>query len=182
MIIEGFVHVIGDDVDTDVIIPGSYLALTDPKEVAKHVFERVEPEFRSRVRPGDVLVAGKNFGSGSSREQAVWGLIGLGISAVIAKSYARIFYRNAINAGLPIFISRDVVDYVNSLINSGGVSYVGDFIKSTNLRIRINADNGVVTIGDRQFAVPPMPSFIQEIIRSGGVIEWARKQLRGGSP
>ena len=83
-IIEGNIHIVGDNVDTDVIIPGRYLSLTDPKEIAKHVFEGVEPEFVKRVKPGDIIIAGRNFGSGSSREHAVIGLKALGISAIVA--------------------------------------------------------------------------------------------------
>lgn len=102
MSIRGRVHRVGDHVDTDVIIPGRYLTLRDPAVLARHCLEGLDPGFAGRVSPGDILVAGRNFGSGSSREHAVLALQGAGIVAVVAESAARIFYRNAINLGLPV--------------------------------------------------------------------------------
>jgi len=176
MIIEGYIHVLGDDVDTDVIIPGRYLMITEPSEVAKHIFEGVEPDFIKRVRPGDIIVAGKNFGCGSSREQAPVGLKALGISAIIAKSFARIFFRNAVNIGLPIFIAPQVVDYVNSLLETANV--IGSFIKTTDVKARIDVNTGIIYIGGKQFMTTPIPKFIREIMRSGSLIEWAKERLR----
>jgi len=173
MLIEGNIHIMGDNVDTDVIIPGRYLSLTDPKEIAKHIFEGVEPEFVKRVKPGDIIVAGRNFGSGSSREHAVIGLKALGIAAIVAKSFARIFYRNAINIGLPIFISPQLVEFLEQMEIRG----VGSFIKSTDLTIHIYAESGEIEFLDRKFKSTALPKFIQDIIASGGIIEWARKRL-----
>ena len=173
MLIEGNIHIMGDNVDTDVIIPGRYLSLTDPKEIAKRIFEGVEPEFVKRVKPGDIIVAGRNFGSGSSREHAVIGLKALGIAAIVAKSFARIFYRNAINVGLPIFISPQLVEFLEQMEIRG----VGSFIKSTDLTIRIYAESGEIEFLDRKFKSTALPKFIQDIIASGGIIEWARKRL-----
>ncbi len=104
MIIEGIVHRLGDDVDTDAILAGRYLALRDPEELAKHCLEALDPGFRARVREGDILVAGRNLGQGSSREHAVIALKASGIRAIVAVSAARIFFRNAINLGLPVMI------------------------------------------------------------------------------
>jgi len=101
-VIRGRVHVFGDDIDTDQIIPGRYLTTRDPEELAKHVMEDADPEFPEKVREGDVIVAGRNFGCGSSREQAVMALQQAGVSCVVAESFARIFYRNALNRGLPL--------------------------------------------------------------------------------
>ncbi len=175
MILKGKAHVVGNDVDTDVIIPGRFLTITDPKEVAKHIFEGVDPDFVKRVKPGDVIIAGKNFGSGSSREQAAIGLKALGISAVIAKSFARIFFRNAINVGLPIFISPEAVEYANNLIK--GKEVIGSFVKSTDIEVEINVDNGEIKIMDKTFNSTPMPPFILDIMRSGGILEWAKSKL-----
>lgn len=173
MLIEGNIHIMGDNVDTDVIIPGRYLSLTDPKEIAKRIFEGVEPEFVKRVKPGDIIVAGRNFGSGSSREHAVIGLKALGIAAIVAKSFARIFYRNAINIGLPIFISPQLVEFLEKMEIRG----VGSFIKSTDLKIRIYAESGEIEFLDKKFKSTALPTFIQDIIASGGIIEWAKKRL-----
>jgi 3-isopropylmalate/(R)-2-methylmalate dehydratase small subunit len=96
-----------DDVDTDAIIPGRYLVINDPEDLAKHVFEGVRPEFATEVAEGDIVVAGRNFGCGSSREHAPLGLKGAGVEAVVATSFARIFFRNAINIGLPLFVSAE---------------------------------------------------------------------------
>ena len=176
MIVKGYVHVLGDNVDTDVIIPGRYLMITEPSEVAKHIFEGVESEFIKRVKPNDVLIAGKNFGSGSSREQAASGIKALGIGAIIAKSYARIFFRNAINIGLPIFTSSEIVDYINEKIKN--LSFTGSYIKSTSLLISIDSYNGIVKIEDKQFKINPLPEFIQEIMKNNDLIGWAKSRLR----
>ena len=104
MVIEGQVHVLGDDVDTDVMIPGRYLSVVEPAEMAQHIFEEVDPGFVARVKPGDIIMAGANFGSGSGREQAPLGLKALGIRCIVAVSFSRIFYRMAIDLGLPILV------------------------------------------------------------------------------
>ncbi len=110
MILHGKVLKYGDDVDTDVIIPGRYCHMSDPKELGKHALEDLDKTFVVRVRPGDILVAGENFGCGSSREVAPVAIRAAGIACVVAKSFARIFFRNAINIGLPIFESKAAVD------------------------------------------------------------------------
>ncbi len=145
----------GDDVDTDAIIPGRFLIINDPAELAKHAFEGVRPDFKPS--PGDVVVAGENFGCGSSREHAPLALKGAGIKCVIAKSFARIFFRNAINIGLPMLECRDA-----DRISDGDVLEVeGDTIKN-------------LTKGET-YRTAPLPEFLEEIVRAGGLIEYARK-------
>lgn len=160
MIFEGTAHVVGDDIDTDVILPGRYLSLTDPAQLAQHVFEGVDPGFVSRVKPGDILIAGRNFGSGSSREHAPIGLKALGVSCVIAASFARIFYRNAINLGLPILISPE----------AASAAKPGD-------RIRVDTDGGIIEVAGRAFHAQPFPPFVQELIAAGGLVPWVRDEL-----
>jgi 3-isopropylmalate/(R)-2-methylmalate dehydratase small subunit len=160
MIFEGAAHVVGDDIDTDVILPGRYLSLTDPAQLAQHVFEGVDPGFVSRVKPGDILIAGRNFGSGSSREHAPIGLKALGISCVIAASFARIFYRNAINLGLPILIAPE----------AALAAKPGD-------QIRIDTDSGTIEVAGRPFHAQPFPPFVQELIATGGLVPWVRAEL-----
>lgn len=160
MIIRGRVWKFGDDVDTDAIIPARYLNTSDPGELAAHVMEDADREFPKKVRPGDILVAGKNFGCGSSREHAPIAIKAAGIRAVIAKSYARIFYRNAFNIGLPIFES-----------DLEGVGE-GD-------EVEIDAGRGVIkdiTKGG-EFMAAPIPPFMQELLSAGGLIEWTKKKL-----
>jgi 3-isopropylmalate/(R)-2-methylmalate dehydratase small subunit len=146
----------GDNVDTDVIIPARYLNTTDPKELAAHCMEDIDKTFLSRVKKGDIMVGGKNFGCGSSREHAPIAIKESGISCVIAASFARIFNRNAINIGLPILecpeASREIKD--------------GD-------EVSVDFDNGAIideTTGKR-YEVSPMPAFMKDILTSGGLIE-----------
>ncbi len=159
--VEGRVWFFGDDVDTDQIIPAEYLVTGDMKVLAEHVFERVRPGFSSDVRKGDVIVAGENFGCGSSREHAPRALIGAGVSCVIAKSFARIFYRNSINIGLPV-VECDVQA-------SDGDRIEVDF---RNGRVR-NLSTGV------EYEFPSMPSFLMKLVDSGGLVSYVKKQLRG---
>ena len=161
--ISGRVHLVGDEVDTDMIIPGRYLSLQDPLEIARHVFEGVDPGFAGRVRPGDVLVAGRNFGGGSSREHAPLGLLGLGLGAVVAMSFARIFYRNAINVGLPIFVSP----------GAAGAAVAGK-------GIAIIPETGVIELEGQSFSSDPPSPLVAEIIASGGLVSWVRIQLASG--
>jgi len=152
----------GDDVNTDEIIPARYLNTSDPKELAKHVMEDADPEFPKKVKEGDVIVAGKNFGCGSSREHAPIAIKAAGVSAVIAKSFARIFYRNAINIGLPIFESPEAVEGIEE----------GDIVE-------VNPETGIIknlTKG-REFKANPIPRDIRQIMEAGGLMEYAKRKL-----
>jgi 3-isopropylmalate/(R)-2-methylmalate dehydratase small subunit len=159
--IEGRVVRVGDNVDTDVIIAGPYLNLTDPAELGAHLLETYDPDLSARLAAGDVLVAGENFGSGSSREQAPIAMLGRGIAAVIAASFARIFLRNAINLGLPAIESRDAA----AALQSGE-------------RVRIDLRAGeIVGESSGSFPVPPSPPFLAAIIDAGGLVPWVRARL-----
>ncbi len=160
MIIEGTVHKVGDDVDTDVIIPGRYLSLQDPDQIARHIFEGVDPGFAERVNPGDILVAGRNFGCGSSREHAPMGLRALDLGCVVAASFARIFYRNAINLGLPILTCPDAVAAAEE-----------------GARMRVDTSTGRIAITGRTFSAEPFPPFLEALIRAGGLVPWVQAQL-----
>ncbi|MEE8715809.1 MAG: 3-isopropylmalate dehydratase small subunit [Coriobacteriales bacterium] len=162
MQLRGTVHRFGRDVDTDVIIPARYLNTSDPAELAKHCMEDIDADFVSRVKPGDIIVAEENFGCGSSREHAPVAIKASGVSCVIAKSFARIFYRNSINVGLPIMECPEAVDAISA----------GDVVD-------VDADAGVIrdeTTG-AQFQAQPFPPFIQQIIADGGLVEHTRRQL-----
>ena len=149
----------GDNVDTDVIIPARYLNTTDPRELASHCMEDIDKTFLSRVKKGDIMVGGKNFGCGSSREHAPIAIKESGISCVIAASFARIFNRNAINIGLPILECPEASAEIRD----------GD-------EISVDFDGGVIvdeTTG-KKYAVAPMPAFMKDILTSGGLIEAVR--------
>jgi len=152
----------GDDVDTDAIIPGRYLVINDPQGLAEHVFEGVRPEFAGQVRAGDFVVAGTNFGCGSSREHAPLGLKGAGVRAVVASSFARIFFRNAINIGLPLFVSSDV-----ERIRDGD-------------SIEIDADQGIIYNRSRgeSYRTTPLPPFLQDIVEAGGLVEYTKRMVK----
>lgn len=158
MILQGKVWRYGDNVDTDVIIPARYLNTADPKELAIHCMEDIDPSFAGRVAPGDIMVAGRNFGCGSSREHAPVALRASGISCVIAASFARIFYRNAINIGLPLI----------ELPEAGEIQ-AGDSVS-------IDVASGKVTnlTSDKVYQAEPLPEFIQEIARAGGLINFVK--------
>ncbi len=162
MILNGRTWKFGDDIDTDAIIPARYLNTSDPRELAMHVMEDADKEFPNKVKSGDFLIAGKNFGCGSSREHAPIAIKAAGIQAVIAKSFARIFYRNSFNIGLAIFESTEASEKVQE----------GDIIE-------IDADNGIIKniTRNEQYSVRPIPSFMQELIAAGGLIEWTKKKL-----
>jgi len=151
------------NVDTDAIIPARYLSAVDPAELAAHCLEDVNPDFPRLVRPGDLVVAGKNFGCGSSREHAPLALKGAGVSCVVAQSFARIFYRNAINIGLPI---------LECPANLAGSLAPGDIL-------RVDLEQGLITAprSGGRFQAVPFPPFMQEIIKSGGLIEYVRSRL-----
>ena len=160
MIFNGKAIQYGDNVDTDVIIPARYLNTIDKKELASHCMEDIDKNFINKVQPGDVMVAGYNFGCGSSREHAPIAIKESGISLVIARSFARIFYRNAINIGLAIVECSEAVDGIVE----------GDIVEA-------DLDNGVIynrTTG-KQFQTQPFPTFIQKIIENGGLVESIKK-------
>jgi len=163
VIIKGRAIKYGDDINTDVIIPGRYLNLINSEELASHALEDLDPNFFTEFIKGDILVVGENFGCGSSREQAAMCLKYAGVGAIIAKSFARIFYRNAINQGLPIIESSEAVDAIISM---------------DELEIDLSA----ATIRDKtknlQFEIQPLPIFIQEILNDGGLICSLKKKLR----
>lgn len=156
MTAQGTVFKYGDNVDTDVIIPARYLNIADPKELASHAMEDIDTEFVKNVKPGDIIVANKNFGCGSSREHAPRVLKDNGVACVIAASFARIFYRNAINIGLPIL----ECPAASEAINEGDV-------------VAINFDTGVITdeTTGQTFQAAPFPPFIQKIIKAGGLMK-----------
>ena len=163
MLIEGRAWKFGNDIDTDVIIPARYLNTSDPEELAKHLMEDADKDFRGKVKIGDIIVAGKNFGCGSSREHAPIAIKAAGIQAVIAKSFARIFYRNAFNIGLPIFESVEA----------------SEKIKEADL-IGIDASNGIIKnmTTNEEYKANPIPLFMQELISAGGLVEWTKKKLK----
>ena len=156
MKIHGFVHKYGDNVDTDVIIPARHLNTSKPEELAVHCMEDIDPEFIQKVRPGDIITAEKNFGCGSSREHAPIAIKAAGISCVIAESFARIFYRNAINIGLPIVECPEAARELRS-----GDEVEADF---TSGRLT-NLTTGKV------YEIKPFPPFIQNIIDAGGLLK-----------
>ncbi len=160
--IEGRAHKYGNHIDTDVIIPGRYATTFDPAELGPHCLEGLDPNFVRKVRRGDVLVGGENFGCGSSREHAPLAITGAGIACVIARSFARIFYRNAINLGLPILISPSAAD----AIPDGAI-------------IRINLNDGLITCGDETFPAEQFPPFLQGLIAAGGLVPHVRDRLAG---
>jgi len=161
-VLKGRAFKFGDDVNTDEIIPARYLNTSDPAELAKHVMEDADPDFPKKVQKGDFIVAGKNFGCGSSREHAPIALKAAGVSAVIAKSFARIFYRNAINIGLPIFECAEALEGIEE----------GDVIE-------VNPETGVIrnlTKGT-EFKAAPIPEDIRKIREAGGLMEYAKQKL-----
>lgn len=161
--IKGRIWKFGDDIDTDIIIPGRYLVLTDENELAKHAMEGLDPEFYSKVQEGDIILAGKNFGCGSSREHAPIALKAAGISAVVAESFARIFYRNAINVGLPLLES----EKISSNFNQGD-------------EIELNMDEGILKdekTGE-EYEVKKLPEFMLEILNNGGLIPYLKEKLK----
>jgi 3-isopropylmalate/(R)-2-methylmalate dehydratase small subunit len=152
----GTAHRYGRDVDTDVIIPARYLNTSDAAELGKHCLEDLDSAFVDNVRPGDILVADENFGCGSSREHAPIAIKAAGVSVVIAKSFARIFYRNAINTGLPIMEAPEAVDGIRN----------GD-------RVSVDADAGIITdeTTRQTYQAQPFPPFVKDIIEAGGLVE-----------
>ncbi len=160
--LKGKVHKYGANVDTDVIIPARYLSLSEPAELAEHCMEDIDKEFVNRVKPGDIIMATTNFGCGSSREHAPLAIKAAGVSCIIAKSFARIFFRNAINIGLPLLECEDAVAETEA----------GDILEVDLSRGQIkNLTNGLT------FTAKPYPDFMAELILVGGLIEYTKRRL-----
>ena len=159
--IDGKVWRFGKDIDTDLIIAARYLNTSVPEELAKHVMEDADPEFVNKMTPGDIIVADENFGCGSSREHAPIALKAAGVAAIVAPTFARIFYRNAFNMGLPIFELKEV-----------------DEIKEGDV-IKIDMDNGEIInkTTNKRYKFNPIPKFMQELVDAGGLIEYAKKEI-----
>jgi 3-isopropylmalate/(R)-2-methylmalate dehydratase small subunit len=149
----------GDNIDTDAIIPGRFLTINNPDELAKHAFEGTRDEYAKKVKEGDVVVGGRNFGCGSSREHAPLALLGGGVQVVLARSFARIFFRNAINVGVLPIVCPDA-----DKIADGA-------------RITLDLRKGFVEVDGKKLAIEPVPPFMQGIIDAGGLVEYA-KNLR----
>ncbi len=158
---KGKIWKFGDNIDTDVIIPARYLNIWDPQGLAAHCMEDADPDFMKKMKPGDIIVGGENFGCGSSREHAPIAIKAAGIACVVAKSFARIFYRNSFNMGLPIFESRDLWEQVD-----GGSE------------IEVDADGGLIRIlggAAEPLRIQPVPPFMQELIADGGLMNHIAK-------
>jgi 3-isopropylmalate/(R)-2-methylmalate dehydratase small subunit len=160
--LKGKVFKYGADVNTDVIIPARYLNVSDPDELAKHCMEDIDADFLKKVKPGDIIMATTNFGCGSSREHAPLAIKTAGISCVIAKSFARIFFRNAINIGLPLLECAAAVESTDS----------GDILEVDLVKGKIKN----ITKG-KTFTAKPYPDFMSELIAAGGLVEYTKKRL-----
>jgi 3-isopropylmalate/(R)-2-methylmalate dehydratase small subunit len=160
MIFEGAAHRYGDDIDTDVILPGPYMNLSEPADLAGHALEGLDRGFAARVRPGDILVVGRNFGCGSSREHAPIALKAAGISCVVARSFARIFYRNAINIGLAVVVAPEAVEHLAS-----------------GMMLTVDTGAGIITADGLRFACRPVPPFVQGLMDNGGLGTFVRERL-----
>ncbi|KIM08031.1 MAG: 3-isopropylmalate dehydratase [Sulfurovum sp. FS06-10] len=160
--LQGKVWKFGDNIDTDLIIAARYLNTSEPKELAKYVMEDADPEFVAKMNVGDIIVAGENFGCGSSREHAPIALKAAGVSAVIAPTFARIFYRNAFNMGLPIFELKESAE-----INEGDT-------------VKVDMEKGeVINISQaKTYKFTPIPAFMQELVDAGGLIEFAKQEIK----
>lgn len=163
---KGKVWKFGDHVNTDLIIPARYINSSDPAYLAAHCMEDADPDFVKKMRSGDIIVAGENFGCGSSREHAPIALKAAGIAAVVASGFARIFYRSAFNMGLPIFESKAIYGLVDE----------GD-------EIEVDGDAGVITISGKEtgsIKIEPIPPFMQELVAAGGLMPYLVKKRAGG--
>jgi 3-isopropylmalate/(R)-2-methylmalate dehydratase small subunit len=162
MKLKGKVFKYGADVNTDVIIPARYLNVSDPDELARHCMEDIDADFLNKVKPGDIIMATTNFGCGSSREHAPLAIKAAGVSCVIARSFARIFFRNAINIGLPLLESAEAVDNTDA----------GDILEVDLAKGKIkNLTKG------KTFNAKPYPDFMSELIAAGGLVEYTKKRL-----
>jgi 3-isopropylmalate/(R)-2-methylmalate dehydratase small subunit len=159
--VRGRVWKLGNDVNTDVIFPGKYTyTVTDPREIASHALEDADPTFASRVQEGDIVVAGRNFGCGSSREQAASALKYAGVGAVVAASFARIYFRNAINLGLPVIVCPE----------AAAAAEAGD-------EMTIRLADGLCEVRGATYTFPPLPDFLLAILADGGLIPHLKKTL-----
>ena len=159
--VKGRVIKLGDNIDTDVIYPGRYLPIIDAEEMGLHALEGLDPDFPSKIKKGDIIIAGKNFGCGSSREQAATCLKSAGISAVVAKSFSRIFFRNGINQGIPIVVSDEAPDRVND----------GD-------EVEIDFSTGEIKLSEGEtISFKEFPDFIFSILDAGGLIPYVKNKL-----
>lgn len=165
MKIKGKAHKYGANLDTDAIIPARYLNLSETEELAQHCMEDIDPEFLTKVQPGDIIMADTNFGCGSSREHAPLAIKAAGISCIVAKSFARIFFRNSINIGLPLLECIEAVDGTEA----------GDV-----LEVDLATGKIVNVTRARTFVAEPYPNFMMGIINAGGLIEYTKKKLTGG--
>jgi 3-isopropylmalate dehydratase small subunit len=156
MIFKGRVWKFGDNIDTDAIIPARYLTTSDPRELAAHCMEDADPNFVARMKTGDIILGGENFGCGSSREHAPIAIKAAGVSCVIAKSFARIFYRNAFNMGLPIFESVELIDAIKD----------GEEITVDSSRGTI-----AITTANKTFKINSIPPFMEKLIANGGLMK-----------
>lgn len=162
----GKIWLYGDDVNTDVIFPGKYTyTVSDPNEMKLHAMEDLDPTFSKTAKEGDVIVAGKNFGCGSSREQAAFALKYTGISLLIAKSFARIFFRNAINAGIPAVEHPDCVDAIRP-----------------DSELRFDLSSGVIVVDGKEFRFSPFSKEMMAVLNCGGLVEHVRARLTGDRP
>ena len=151
---KGKVWKFGDNIDTDAIIPARYLTTFDPRELAAHCMEDADPDFVKKMKSGDIILGGENFGCGSSREHAPIAIKAAGISCVVAKSFARIFYRNAFNMGLPIFESRELANAIQE----------GE-------TIIVDSTRGTITVSNKTFSINPIPPFMEKLIADGGLMK-----------
>lgn len=149
----------GNDIDTDIIVPGRYLIYTDEETLSQHCMEGLDPDFSNKCEKGDFIVAGKNFGCGSSREHAPIALKGVGVSAVIAESFARIFYRNATNVGVPLLEAPGISEFVED----------GDMIE-------VDMENATITTNGEEIKFKKLPPFMLEILNQGGLIEYLKNK------
>ena len=156
MIFQGKVWKFGNNIDTDAIIPARYLTTSDPQELARHCMEDADPQFVTKIKAGDIIAGGKNFGCGSSREHAPIAIKAAGISCVVAKSFARIFYRNAFNMGLPIFESKELFEAIKE----------GE-------EIIVDSVSGTITLASKNktFRINPIPPFMEQLIADGGLMK-----------
>jgi 3-isopropylmalate/(R)-2-methylmalate dehydratase small subunit len=160
MFFQGRVHRFGDEVNTDVILPGRYLALRKPEELGRHCLEGLDPDFIHRVKPGDILAVGRNFGCGSSREHAVIALKAAGVAAIVAQSAARIFFRNAVNLGLPVILCPDAAAAL-----------------SEGEEARIDLGSMEVAQGDARWRAAPLGEEVNAILAAGGLVPRVRQAL-----